>query len=588
LGIVVCLVAIVLRSALDPVLYNFHPFVTFYAAVAFAAWSCGVGPALLNMVAGLIAARYLYHTGSSIVPESATVVATIGYLFVNAMIIAFAAENRRALAKAGHAAREADDARNLFHTFMDNSPALSFMRDEAGTYVYYNRRARELLGLAENSMPSPDVPSGIADLSAHDAEILASGKPQRFVETTNEKDGQHHWLSFKFPIVETDGRKFVGTKSFDITELRRAQEALNKAQERLLLAQQAADLALWELDASSGRFTLFNQIAVLRSLGVSNNREAWIHLIHPEDRDRVVRQFDEAIRNGRDYESEYRVIDQSGQVHWIAVRGRVLPGQDGHARVMGVAFDVTEHKKTEEALLQSQRLASVGRMAATVAHEINNPLEAVFNLLYLAMTDPGVTPDVRRRLDMAQQELERVSEITKQTLGFYREKGAARDVDLRELMDQVLRLYERRLHSKAIAVTKQYSGREKVRGTPGELRQVLSNLLLNAIEATSQQGRLHIRISEADAVKNEPMMRITIADTGTGIDPELRDSIFEPFFTTKKDVGTGLGLWVTSGIVKKHGGSLHLRSQKGRGTVVSIFLPAAAKTKDSIQLPAAA
>jgi two-component system, NtrC family, sensor kinase len=239
--------------------------------------------------------------------------------------------------------------------------------------------------------------------------------------------------------------------------------------------------------------------------------------------------------------------------------------------------DIGDRKRSEEALRITEKLANTGRMAATIAHEINNPLEAITNLVYLISVAPELDDDTRRYVDMAQSELARVTHISKQTLGFYRQSNLLADFSLAEVADGVLALLERKMASAHIAVEKRFDTDARVRGYAGELRQVVSNLILNAMEAVGKEGKIYLHIFEGHAWRSgQRGVRFTILDTGSGIPESKKSSIFEPFFTTKQERGTGLGLWVSNGIVHKHRGFMRVRSNqhpKRHGTCFSIFLP---------------
>jgi signal transduction histidine kinase len=221
-------------------------------------------------------------------------------------------------------------------------------------------------------------------------------------------------------------------------------------------------------------------------------------------------------------------------------------------------------------LRRTEKLAAAGRLAASVAHEINNPLEAVGNLLYLALQDPGLPVISRQYLRMANEELRRVGHIVSQTLGFYRESSTSQSIDLSALVDDVLPLYQRRLDARQIRVTRSME-HVTVEGVASELRQVVANLLSNALDAMEPYGVLAMEVrSQGDEV------HLSISDTGHSIAPALLEHIFESFFTTKKDFGTGLGLWVSKGIVEKHQGRLEVvSSQKDEdhGTAFVMMLP---------------
>ena len=264
----------------------------------------------------------------------------------------------------------------------------------------------------------------------------------------------------------------------------------------------------------------------------------------------------------------------------ITVDLSLSPVRNEHGEIIGassIAHDITLQRRAEDALRRHEKLATAGRMAAAVAHEINNPLEAVTNLLYLARQHPDHAPEY---LDMADKEVRRIAEVAQQMLGFVREPSAPALLDVSENMDEVLKLYLRKLSLKQIQVEKQYQGDVKIRGFVGELRQLFSNLIVNAVDAMEVGGRLIVHVSQVHdwTDGNRPGVRIVIADNGTGIQPNDLNHIFEPFYTTKADLGTGLGLWVSHAIVQKHGGRIRVRSRTVRGnsgTVFSVFLPAA-------------
>lgn len=253
-----------------------------------------------------------------------------------------------------------------------------------------------------------------------------------------------------------------------------------------------------------------------------------------------------------------------------------LPVRGPNGEILGgvaVNVDITERKRAEHALIRSEKLASVGRMAATIAHEVNNPLAGATNALYLVGSDPNLPPAVRPYLEMADRELRRAAHMVKQTLGFYREVGRVTTVHLPEILDEVLHLFEQKLKNGAVQVKRQYKSATSIQAIEGEMRQVVSNLIINSIDAMSPGGTLYLRIAGPICVDHRPMITLTIADTGEGIAEEHKKRIFEPFFTTKKSFGTGLGLWVTSELVKKHDGKIRIRSRVGEGTVVNIWLP---------------
>jgi signal transduction histidine kinase len=226
--------------------------------------------------------------------------------------------------------------------------------------------------------------------------------------------------------------------------------------------------------------------------------------------------------------------------------------------------DATLERRWQESLRESEKLSSAARMSATVAHEINNPLESVVNLIYLAKTTEEIPVGAMEHLELAEQELERVSHITRQTLGFYRESKVPERIGVKALVEYVLKLYSGKLSSKNITIERDFGPCPPVRGLQGELKQAVSNLVSNAADAVETNGKIRLRLSCVERADGE-FVQLIIEDSGPGVAPEHVDRIFEPFFTTKKDVGTGLGLWVTKEIIDRHMGSIELHPKNGNG-----------------------
>lgn len=252
------------------------------------------------------------------------------------------------------------------------------------------------------------------------------------------------------------------------------------------------------------------------------------------------------------------------------------------ARQYQIRDHIEQFKRAEEALRNAEKLAVAGRLASSIAHEINNPLEAVTNLLYLARTSDS-PEQLREFLETAESELARVSEITTNTLKFYRQGTRPAPVRIPEILDSALAVHHPRLVAAGIQVERRFEPAPPVLGMSGELRQVFSNLVGNALDAMRSGGRLmlHVYASREYAKGQRPGVRVAIGDTGAGIPAEVRRRVLEPFVTTKGDTGTGLGLWISSEIIHKHGGHLSLKSRTGEpgrsGTVFSIFLPLEAR-----------
>lgn len=264
----------------------------------------------------------------------------------------------------------------------------------------------------------------------------------------------------------------------------------------------------------------------------------------------------------------------------ICIDDSGAPIHDGGGHLIGIVLvfrDITERRMSEGALMRAEKLAAAGRLAASVAHEVNNPLEGLTNLIYIAHRSDDLN-EIRRLLSQAESELGRIAQITRQSLGFYRERSSPAPFKPATIVREVTDFYASRAANIGVSLVVNAKTEREVLGSAGELRQILSNLLANSLDACASGATIRVEANSAIDPRNteRPGVRITVADTGFGIPPEHLESIFEPFFTTKKDTGTGLGLWVSRELVEKHGGSLRVRSRTSVplcGTVFSIFLP---------------
>ena len=274
-----------------------------------------------------------------------------------------------------------------------------------------------------------------------------------------------------------------------------------------------------------------------------------------------------SARTGRPWTwlaSAYPVRTNPQQVRWVGV----------------IVLDASDRKRSEEALRKTEKLAATGRLAASIAHEINNPLEAITNLLFLLRNFCQLEDPALNYVVMAEHEAQRISEITQQTLRFYRQSTLPTRANMSELLDSVIGIYQGRLNALNIRVEKDYDAEMDLFCFSGELRQVFANLVGNAIDASVTDGRLLVRARRSHNWKDhgEAGVRFAVADTGAGMEPGVRERAFEAFFTTKEVTGTGLGLWVSHEIIVKHRGLVHVRSRTaqeglGSGTVFEIFIP---------------
>ncbi len=378
------------------------------------------------------------------------------------------------------------------------------------------------------------------------------------------------------------GSQLVGVV-LDITEARAAESIAREQRDRFEFAADAGDIGYWFCDLPFDK--LFWDERVKEHFWLPANADVDIRLfyemLHPEDRERTRWAIEESIANHTQYDIEYRTVSKEGKQKWIRATGRTAYDAAGQAiRFDGVTQDVTALKQTREALIRSEKLAVVGRLAATISHEINNPLEAVTNLLYLIKENSNEEM-VRAFGEAAQQELARVSHIVTHTLRFNRQTDGASREKVSELLEGSVAIYQARMRDAGIEILRDYRDAESVFCFGPELRQVFANLIGNSFDASKRGGRVVMRTRDARHPQSrERGVRVTIADSGAGMDKTTRQRLFEPFFTTKGDNGTGLGLWVSREILRKHRATICVRSQRSAersGTTFSMWLPLESK-----------
>ncbi len=383
----------------------------------------------------------------------------------------------------------------------------------------------------------------------------------------------------------------------DVTARRAAEEALRQSEERLRFHFENTPLAVveWGPDFRLSKWSgEAERIFGWRAEEILGKRLDEFKWVHEEDAAKTAEvagglldgSCPRSVSQNRNYRKDGSVV------HCEWYNSSLVDDSGRLVSILSLVLDVTERKRAEEALIRSEKLSSLGRMAAGIAHEINNPLAAVMNTLYLAQTVEGTPKSVRQYIEIADEELKRVSHITRQALGFYRETSVPAEVSVSALVDSAVDVLQSRIKAKAARVQRDYEGDLRITAVGGELRQVFSNLLLNSLEAMGDHGIIKVRVSKShfDGA-GEAAVRITIADNGKGIEPALRSRVFEPLFTTKDATGTGLGLWVTRQIIEKHGGSIRFHSKvKGEttGTAFSVVIPVRSKSLASGKARAAA
>jgi PAS domain S-box-containing protein len=350
-------------------------------------------------------------------------------------------------------------------------------------------------------------------------------------------------------------------------QLRQRADLLDLATEAIMVRDQDGILQFW----NSGAETFYGW----------NRSEVLGKNVHQILRTKLPSSTEEiesvTVREGR-WEGNLVQFTKDGRE--VVVASRQVLQRDGSGAgyaILEISRDVTAKLQAEEALRRAEKLAAMGRIAGIIAHEINNPLEAIKNVFYLLQRHPSLDDEVRRYTTIADEELSRVVHITRQTLSFYRESKEAVPVLISETLNDILSLQARVLERNAIILDKDYRSDSPILGFPGELKQVFLNLVGNAIQAMPEGGRLRIRVRDAiDKEHQRRGIRVLVCDTGSGIRREDSKQLFEPFFTTKSTKGTGLGLWISKGIVQKHQGVIRFRSMRlfdGNITVFSVFIP---------------
>jgi PAS domain S-box-containing protein len=462
--------------------------------------------------------------------------------------------------------------------FANNPAAVAITRVEDGVFLDVNDTWVELVGYSReeaigNSARAMNIWPNTQSRLRFTDEIRKHGVLRDWEQQFLKKSGEPFLAQLSAQLLKMDDVDVVVSALVDITARKNAEKNLAEKARLLDLSSDAIIVR-----DSADRIIYWNRGA-LHLYGFTAE-EALGHLPH----DLLQTEFPvssadalERLRRDGYWTGELTHTVKDGREVMVLSRWSLNREDHGDGfTVLETNRDITEWKQAQKALVRSEKLASAGRMAATVSHEINNPLAIITNSVYLASLDPNLSEESRKHLATAEQELERVAQLTRQTLGFYRENTSPEDVDLGALANSLVAIYRPKLIDRKIEVRVENRCTQSVRAVTGEIRQVLSNLLANAIDACAPGDRILVR---TNAVRRgaTTTCTVTVADTGEGIARENMKHIFEPFFTTKRSVGTGLGLWLSKQIVERHGGRLRLRRVPSGGTVFTVFLPQTAK-----------
>jgi PAS domain S-box-containing protein len=468
----------------------------------------------------------------------------------------------------------------LLESIIQSSEDAIITKDLNGIITSWNPAAERIFGYTPEEIVGKSVltliPPSLQDEEPVILRKLRAGEKISNFETTRvTKHGRELTVSLTIsPLKDKEGRVIGVSKiARDITH----QKQLNEVRFQLAAVVESSDDAIMTKDLN-GIITSWNRAAE-RIFGYTDQEIVGSSILRliPEDLRSEEQTIIEKIQSGKRID-HYETVRLTKNGERLEASVTISPLKDSSGKIIGaskVLRDIGERKQMEKTLLQAEKIAATGKMAATIAHEINNPLESVLNLIYLARTNASDEDQVVTYLNTAEEELLRVSHIAKQTLGYYREHSAAVKVKLSELVTDTLKIYEPKLIAAGIQIQTKLGSDSEIVVRKGEMMQVISNLITNAMYAMPRSGTLTASIEEA-VNSGRKGLCLSIEDTGEGIPAENLKKIFEPFFTTRSSVGTGIGLWVAAEFIEGHEGKIDVQSSvdaASHGTRMSIFLP---------------
>jgi PAS domain S-box-containing protein len=470
--------------------------------------------------------------------------------------------------------------------------------------AWHEEFAEPMIAKIAAGIPTDDVDLNLTGKARMDSmrghlEAIVNTSSQRRIERINDWDAQVRHVLLGLILLAIAFGLIIGLFTRNrleavSTAFRRSLDLQHRRAQQLFQSEQNLRTTLASIGDgvitcdAEGRVEIMNLVAQeltgwTESEAKGRQLEEVFHILDETTRERMENPVEKVKRLNRivGLANHTVLVRRDGEEMSIDDSGAPIRNQAGDLTGVVMVFrDITLARKTRAALLANEKLAVAGRLAATIAHEIHNPLDSVSNLLYLLQQ--GTTEEESKQfLEIAHAELARVTQISRAMLSLYRESKAPVQVDLKDMLEDLLLLMERRFHDLRVTVSSELSSNVTVGGFPAELRQVFTNLITNAAEATGPGGHVVVRTrlspAEVDGSgkKYEDGVIVEIIDDGVGIPPEVLQHLFQPFFTTKGERGTGLGLWVSQGIIRKHAGRIELRSVTegaDRGTVASVFL----------------
>ena len=451
--------------------------------------------------------------------------------------------------------------------------------DELLRMTGYTRQDQDAGLVRWDTMTPPEY----AELDiAHIREAAERGGCTPYEKEYIRKDGSRVPILCGYALLEDSEDQYIGFV-LDLTPQKQAERELREREERFRILAESLPQLIWMTDAA-GENVYCNQ-RFYEYLGVGESEGlglGWTKQIHPDDLPGTAAVWNRSVETGDPYMHQYRLRRKDGMYRHFLARGVPVKNAEGKIELwIGSSTDIHDQKLADDALRRSEKLATAGRLAASIAHEINNPLAGVTNALYLALLDDSLSAVTKGYLQTAEQELKRVAQMTTQTLRFHKQSVLPIPTDLCDIVDSVVGLFQQRLTAINIRVKMECERGSVVTCFGDEMRQVIANLVSNAVDAMPQGGALRLRVKKTrDPARDRGMgVKIVIADSGYGIPLEVLGRIFEPFVSTKDATGMGLGLWVSEEIVRKHRGTIGVRSRTdahASGTVFAVFLPSAA------------
>jgi PAS domain S-box-containing protein len=480
----------------------------------------------------------------------------------------------------GKSSLSPEAVKNFLAAIITSSDDAIVSKDLNGIISSWNEGARRIFGYEAGEIVGQSILRLIPAELHHEEDFIlgkirSGQRIDHFESIRLRKNGERFPISVTISPIKDESGRIVGASKIarDISDRRQADET----RFRLAAIVDSADDAIISKDLD-GIITSWNNGA-RRLFGYEPEEiigQSILRLI-PENLQHEEGEILRKLRIGEKIEHyETKRIGKNGEIREVSVT--ISPILNRNGEVVGgskIARDVSDRKKVERMAVEAEKIATTGRMAAAIAHEINNPLGSVLNLIFLARQDGVSLKDIRNYLTTAESELERVSHIARQTLGYYRDTGAPSEVHLHDLIENVLSVYRNKMLGHSIALQVRFNDLRKISVHSGEIIQVFSNVISNAIDAMPQGGTLSIAINQTMRTDQDGL-QVVVGDNGRGIRRDHIGRVFEPFFTTKGNLGTGIGLWVTKQLVERHGGQIAISSSTepdDSGTVVTISLP---------------